>query len=233
MVDGGGLEIRWVSSPVGSNPTPCVSRDGVMANIVQLCVAPGSSPGPANYYEVINDMASSGYVYVKAPPGHPNVNGDGYICEHILVAENTLGRLLKADEVVHHINKKRNDNNPSNLMVFASQRDHALYHKGGDAQLIDGVWHTEPLHGKCLYCGVDYIREPKWKKFCCKQCSDNYFKRRKIISDDDLLEIIQVLNDTNGNFLSVSKKYNVSDNAIRHRLKRLGLPYHSRDYKSN
>ena len=176
-------------------------------------------------------MASSGYVYVKAPPGHPNVNGDGYICEHILVAENILGRLLNGEEVVHHINKKRNDNKPSNLMVFASHRDHALYHSGGNATVINGVWHTEPLHGKCKYCGADFIRDPSWKKFCCKECSDNYFKSKKIISDTDIQQIIQDLKETDGNFSFVSKKYNVSDNAIRHRLKYLGLPYHSSDYK--
>lgn len=120
-------------------------------------------------------MASSGYVYVKAPPNHPNVNSDGYICEHILVAENILGRLLKEEEVVHHINKRRDDNNPSNLMVFATQRDHALYHSGGVAKKIDGVWHTESLHGTCKYCGNDFLREPVWKKFCCEECRKKHF----------------------------------------------------------
>lgn len=52
-------------------------------------------------------------------PEHPNATKAGYVREHRLVMERVLGRLLKADEVVDHINRFDTLNNdPSNLRVM-------------------------------------------------------------------------------------------------------------------
>lgn len=48
---------------------------------------------------------------------------------HRIVAEQKLGRPLKPGEVVHHIDGNKRNNNPENLMVFASQALHAKWHK--------------------------------------------------------------------------------------------------------
>lgn len=56
---------------------------------------------------------------------------------HRLVAESVIGRPLMAGEVVHHIDGDKRNNNPENLMVFASQAEHAAWHAargGGDAK---------------------------------------------------------------------------------------------------
>ncbi|NNJ30458.1 HNH endonuclease [Lacrimispora defluvii] len=47
---------------------------------------------------------------------------------HRVVAEQKLGRKLKKNEVVHHIDGNRRNNNPDNLMVFSSSADHMRYH---------------------------------------------------------------------------------------------------------
>lgn len=65
-------------------------------------------------------------------------NGHGYEKTygkhtHRIVAEQMLGRSLKADEVVHHIDGNKRNNDPSNLMVM-TQSEHCRLHftKGGD-----------------------------------------------------------------------------------------------------
>ena len=48
---------------------------------------------------------------------------------HRHMAEMKLGRPLRRGEVVHHINRNKQDNRPSNLFVFASQQAHWKAHK--------------------------------------------------------------------------------------------------------
>lgn len=48
---------------------------------------------------------------------------NGYVMRHRLVMAEQLGRMLTADEVVHHLNGNREDNRPENLVVMM-KRDH-------------------------------------------------------------------------------------------------------------
>ncbi|MHB1582719.1 MAG: HNH endonuclease [Acidimicrobiales bacterium] len=60
----------------------------------------------------------AGYVTVHAP-GHPRARkGSPYVFEHILVAEELLGRYLMNGESVHHVNGVRDDNRPENLELW-------------------------------------------------------------------------------------------------------------------
>lgn len=57
-----------------------------------------------------------GYVYVNAQ-NHPNKTRNGYIFEHRLVMEKSIGRYLDKDEHIHHLNGIKNDNRAENLII--------------------------------------------------------------------------------------------------------------------
>lgn len=69
-----------------------------------------------------------GYIDIYQPM-HPFANKRGYVKEHRLVMEKHLGRYLKPEEVVHHINGIPNDNRLKNLKLFANNIDHHKFHK--------------------------------------------------------------------------------------------------------
>ena len=76
--------------------------------------------GGKRYY----DKYSALYV-----PDHPHSNKAGYVMEHRLVMEKSVGRYLDLKEVVHHIDNDPTNNDINNLMLFKVDADHQRYHK--------------------------------------------------------------------------------------------------------
>jgi len=69
-----------------------------------------------------------GYVLIYFPE-HPAAQGKGYVLEHRLVIEEKLGRPLRPEEQVHHIDGNPANNAPENLIVFANAGRHRAYHR--------------------------------------------------------------------------------------------------------
>lgn len=63
--------------------------------------------------------------------GHPYATKSHYVAEHRLVMESVLGRYLLRSEVVHHVDGNRQNNAPSNLMVFQSNPEHLRHELTG------------------------------------------------------------------------------------------------------
>lgn len=67
-----------------------------------------------------------GYVMVLCP-NHLNANKNGYISEHILIAEKALGKLLPNKAQIHHANGIKSDNRtPFNIIICQDRKYHSL-----------------------------------------------------------------------------------------------------------
>lgn len=70
---------------------------------------------------------SDGYILIHKPE-HPFADVKGYVLEHRLVMEKHIGRYLKPEEVVHHINGVCDDNRIENLKLFPNEVAHRKFH---------------------------------------------------------------------------------------------------------
>ena len=138
-----------------------------------------------------------GYIYIYRPE-HPNANINGYIAEHRLVMEKYLGRYLKSEEHIHHINKDKTDNKIENLKLVT--RAEHIYEHRGKASLI-----------KCLVCLIKFKKICKTSKYCSTKCYN--LSQRKVKNRPSIKEIKKLVKETS--FVAAGKMFGVSDNSIR------------------
>ena len=77
----------------------------------------------------------NGYKMIYLPI-HPHCDGKGYIREHILVMEKYLGRYLTEDEIVHHIDENKLNNDINNLKLM-TKYEHKCYHSSKPRKHVD------------------------------------------------------------------------------------------------
>lgn len=90
---------------------------------------------------------TEGYVRIKLE-GHPRTDAQGYVLEHLLIAEKALGRPIPLGAQVHHWDEVRNNNAPSNLVICENQAYHRLLHYRQKAYEACG----NPNAKKCYIC---------------------------------------------------------------------------------
>lgn len=155
------------------------------------------------------DRYANGYKLIYNPE-HPRAYKTGphigYVYEHIQVAEEMMNRPLTEKEVTHHLNQKRDDNKPSNLLVL-ERSQHTKLHNWMNKQIIV----PNPLKvfdKKCEICGAPLISGQE--KYCSSVCSKTASRVVTRPTKEQLTTDVQQLPMTN-----IGKKYGVSDNAIR------------------
>lgn len=73
-----------------------------------------------------------GYIWVWSPD-HPYKDNRGYVREHRLVMEKKIGRYLLPEEIVHHMDHNKSNNDINNLMLYESKSAHVKHHyQSGD-----------------------------------------------------------------------------------------------------
>lgn len=77
-----------------------------------------------NRYFRTNDQ---GYRVVYMPESGM-ANKNGWVLLHRIVIAKSIGRDLRPEEVVHHIDGDKTNNNLSNLMLFPNNAEHRRYH---------------------------------------------------------------------------------------------------------
>lgn len=141
-----------------------------------------------NMWKIEGRVRSNGYIWAKCP-NHPNAFKDGYVLEHRIVVENNIGRLLRKDELVHHIDGNKTNNNISNLLIVSAS-EHTRIH--ANERILMGVGianrNRRVARGKETRCGR--------------------------FDEGEIIEIRNQYKDGR-TCAEMAQKYNVSDGAIR------------------
>jgi hypothetical protein len=92
-------------------------------------------------------VVNHGYVLVKLP-AHERADSQGYVREHILIAEKALGKPLPMGAEIHHMDKDGTNNKPGNLVICQDHAYHHLLHVRMRAYEACGKAH----YRKCQFC---------------------------------------------------------------------------------
>lgn len=169
----------------------------------------------------------NGYRLIFFPEHHlafsKGGNWDGYVYEHMVIAEKSLGRKLRKNEVVHHLNLNRSDNSKRNIIVL-ERGQHARLHMWINSgypmftNIKQEFRRARPRY--CKICGNILLTSDS-KVTCSNKCQkENERRKSKCPSKKQLMKYLREIN----NWAAIGRKYNVSDNAVRKWARKYNLP---------
>lgn len=151
----------------------------------------------------------NGYVDLLKPE-HPNSRKSGYIAEHRYVMSQHIGRPLRKDEIVHHINENKSDNRIENLQIMTTEEHTRLHTKGNKDRFIR-KGRTQCIYPECYemtsskykLCRKHYkIQWQRFKKGSISNIQDtNYsWKGHAQETKENLSDLAKKQNRKNGKF---------------------------------
>lgn len=133
---GSDASLRCVSL---NTAVPPVEDCGTLVNKTKPKQSPRGAAGLTgadNYmWKGGRSISSHGYVLIRVGADHHLAAVNGYAYEHRVIAEKKLGRRLKNDELIHHLNGDRTDNRPDNLEIVLGVAGHKVCHRKKDSRL--------------------------------------------------------------------------------------------------
>ena len=151
-----------------------------------------------------------GYMY-SIDKSSPYASKNGRIWQHHYVMCEHIGRPLRDDECVHHIDRNRANNDLGNLMLM-TKSEHSALHAREDGRL-------QPREGiVCASCGGVFVAQVGGRrKFCSVACSD---AGRQVFSiDADSLAALVLEKPLR----DIARELGVSDVAVAKRCKKFGI----------
>lgn len=130
----------------------------------------------------IKKIISKGdYLYALVPE-HPHATKNGYVLLHRVIIKNYLGRLLNANEVVHHIDENKKNNSIENLQVLDSVEHNRMHQLKGGRKYVKLKC---PLCGKTfdLSKSQSFLQKPPYTlrcNFCSPNCRGKFARYKQL-----------------------------------------------------
>lgn len=157
-----------------------------------------------------------GYMYAYAP-GVLGASAEGFLYEHHYVMCGHIGRELKLDEVVHHIDRNRKNNAIDNLMLLTSS-EHAKLHA-----IEDRGYECE--NRACKSCKKSFVVTKVSDQI---YCSNRCFHDTRILTSPTREELEALV--WSMPTVKVAEILGISDVAVAKRCKKLGIDKPPRGY---
>lgn len=148
------------------------------------------------------------YLYALVPE-HPKCTKNGYVLMHRIIMENHLNRVLNDNEVVHHLDENKYNNDISNLQLLDKRRHNSLHGKKQGHTLVKL---------KCPWCNTIFeipknksflVKHSKYNCNCCSiQCRGKLYREIQLHGITPKLE-----NAISENLLAEYKQYIDEDNS--------------------